>query len=155
MPPTNRQISEALLDDMEAHATDIAVAPVTKTFVSLAREFSHEEAERVASLIAGDGAPRFVIDLRHAFETTTAALARLIVLRQELLRAGRELFVYDLRDRCKGLYEINRLQDVLPLASSCPCFRAQTNARNGRDARKKKPGNSGIWRKNPIVEGRE
>jgi hypothetical protein len=44
-----------------------------------------------------------------------AGFARLILLRRELRRSGGDLCLRGLHDRVRGLYEINRLQRVLPL----------------------------------------
>jgi anti-anti-sigma regulatory factor len=46
--------------------------------------------------------------------TSTAALARLCLLRRKLLREGRELFIDGLQGRARSLYEICRLQRLLP-----------------------------------------
>ena len=59
-------------------------------------------------------APTVLLDLRWTTETTTAALARLILLRARLLRAGRDLMIVGLRGRAEALYEITRLTRILP-----------------------------------------
>jgi ABC-type transporter Mla MlaB component len=47
-------------------------------------------------------------------EVTTSAFARLVLLRRELRRQGRDLKLVGLRARAEKLYEINRLSQVLP-----------------------------------------
>jgi hypothetical protein len=41
-------------------------------------------------------------------------LAKLVILRGELLKAGRDLRIAGLEGRTKGLYEIYRLDQALP-----------------------------------------
>ena len=79
--------------------------------------FSHSEAARLFSqaLRLGD-AKEIVIDLSRAEDATTSAFAQLILLRRWLLKRGRELFLINLHSRAAGLFEVNRLQGVLPLA---------------------------------------
>ena len=55
-----------------------------------------------------------VIDMSAVEEATTSAFARLVLLRRELRRAGRDLRITGLRDRAARLYEISRLDTVLP-----------------------------------------
>jgi len=57
---------------------------------------------------------RIVVDLAEADRTTTAALARLVVIRGRLRRAGGDLRLTHLHGRTKSLYEINRLCELLP-----------------------------------------
>jgi anti-anti-sigma regulatory factor len=81
------------------------------------RVFSHAEASRLFSqaLARGD-AQQVVIDLRGAEDATTSAFAKLVLLRRLLLRRGRDLCLTNLHDRAAGLFEVNRLGDVLPTA---------------------------------------
>jgi anti-anti-sigma regulatory factor len=85
--------------------------------VPLGRVFSHAEAARLFSqaLTCGD-AQQVVIDLRGADDATTSAFAKLVLLRRLLLRCGRDLCLTNLRDRAAGLFQVNRLGDVLPTA---------------------------------------
>jgi len=77
--------------------------------------FSYKDACELAGLIARGGEPRMVVvDLERTSQTTTAALARLIVLRRNLMETGRDLRVLGLRGRASGLYEINRMGNLLP-----------------------------------------
>ena len=59
--------------------------------------------------------PRLVVlDLRRTSETTTAALARLVLLRGRLLKAGRDLRLVGLTGQAYALYETSRLSGLLP-----------------------------------------
>lgn len=80
------------------------------------RRFAHEDACRLSE-IAGKQTDRItvIIDLGLAEDATTSAFARLVLLRRELLRSGRDLRLTGLRDRVAGLYEIIRLASVLPV----------------------------------------
>ena len=98
-----------------ARKTPPVTVLIKKTFTPEVLHFSYEEADTVARMVAEGGTVQNVIDLRNAFETTTAAFARLIRLRLELVQVGRDLVVSGLRDRTRGLYEINKLDKLLPL----------------------------------------
>ena len=80
------------------------------------RELSHAEACRLVAQALDQAAKRIVIDLEQVEEATTSAFAQLILLRRSLLRSGRDLCLTGLRDRTAGLFEVNRLGSVLPLA---------------------------------------
>jgi len=82
------------------------------------RVFSHAEATRLFSqaLTTCGDAQQVVIDLSGAEDATTSAFAKLVLLRRLLLRCGRDLCLTNLRDRAAGLFEVNRLGDVLPCA---------------------------------------
>jgi hypothetical protein len=54
------------------------------------------------------------IRLHHVVETTTPALARLIALRCNLLRSGRDLRITGLHGQAEDLYRFNRMADLLP-----------------------------------------
>jgi ABC-type transporter Mla MlaB component len=84
--------------------------------VPRSERFSHEEACRVwrDALSDPDAASTVVIDLRNAREVTTAAFARLVLLRRRLRANGRDLRLTNLRGRAENLYEVNRLASVLP-----------------------------------------
>ena len=78
---------------------------------------SYSDALRIAEdLPSGCGARLIVVDVGRAEEATTAALARLILLRRELLQAGRDLRILGLRSQVEALYEICRLAGLLPRA---------------------------------------
>lgn len=77
---------------------------------------SHADACRLADWALGcaERARTVVIDLHRALDAETAAFARLVLLRRALLRRGRDLKLTGLRDRTAMLYEVNRLESVLP-----------------------------------------
>ena len=54
------------------------------------------------------------IGLHRVMETTTAALARLIALRCNLRRSGRDLMIAGLCGQAESLYEFNRMTTLLP-----------------------------------------
>lgn len=56
------------------------------------------------------------IDLSHLDDATTSAFAQLVLLRRMLLQQGRDLRLRGLQGRAARLYEIERLQTVLPRA---------------------------------------
>jgi hypothetical protein len=55
-----------------------------------------------------------VLDLRQTRETTTAALAGLILLRRRQIQAGGDLLLLGLTGKANYLYEILRLANILP-----------------------------------------
>jgi ABC-type transporter Mla MlaB component len=71
-----------------------------------------DEALRGARLDASGGT--VILDMSGVEEVTTSAFARLVLLRRELRRQGRDLKLIGLRARAEKLYEINRLNQVLP-----------------------------------------
>jgi anti-anti-sigma regulatory factor len=81
--------------------------------------FSHESACRIADIALNAASEQtIVIDLSAVREAATAAFTRLVLPRQELLRSGRNLRLKGLHDRPAGLYQIIRLNKVLPCAES-------------------------------------
>ena len=79
------------------------------------RYLSYHDAVAVASrAMEGAGAGTVLLDLQDTVETTTATLARLIVLRQELRRSGRDLLIAGLTGRAESLYQICRISRALP-----------------------------------------
>jgi ABC-type transporter Mla MlaB component len=80
-----------------------------------AHRFTHPEACRVFNA-AMDQAPgrTVVVDLSRAQDATTSAFARLVLLRRELRRHGRDLKLRGMHDRVAKLYEVSRLGSVLP-----------------------------------------
>jgi anti-anti-sigma regulatory factor len=78
--------------------------------------FAHPDAFRIFADVLGHLAARtVVIDLSVADDATTSAFARLVLLRRELLRMGCDLRIKGLRDRAARLYQVSRLDSVLPL----------------------------------------
>ncbi|HSI35192.1 MAG: hypothetical protein ACAI43_00840 [Phycisphaerae bacterium] len=78
--------------------------------------FTHRVAARVREqVLRKDAAKRIVIDLHEAEDAETSAFAELILLRRSLLRGGRDLRLTGLRERAAGVYEVNKLAEVLPV----------------------------------------
>jgi anti-anti-sigma regulatory factor len=91
-------------------ASERAIMPQTPCF-------AHPDAFRIfADVLEHQDAKTVVIDLSVAEDATTSAFARLVLLRRELLRQGSDLRLRGLRDRAARLYEVSRLNSVLPLA---------------------------------------
>ena len=86
------------------------------SIVPRSERFSHDDACRVCrdALKKDPDHSTVVIDLRHAREVTTAAFARLVLLRRRLRADGRDLRLTNLHERAESLYEVNRLSAVLP-----------------------------------------
>jgi anti-anti-sigma regulatory factor len=78
------------------------------------RCFSHAEACRLGNEAMNRPAKRVVIDLARVEDATTSAFAQLVILRRSLLALGRDLYLTGLRDRAAGLFQVNRLESVLP-----------------------------------------
>ena len=70
-----------------------------------------------------------VLDLRKTQETTTAALAGLIILRKRQIRAGGDLLLLGLTGKAQYLYEILRLTKILPRR---PCVSPRRGLRRGK-----------------------
>jgi anti-anti-sigma regulatory factor len=85
-------------------------------FVPQSGCFAHWDAYRLSTLALREApqSPTIVVDLSSVEEITTSAFARLILLRRQLLRQGRDLRLTGLHARAARHYEINRLQKVLP-----------------------------------------
>ena len=76
---------------------------------------SYAEALQIAERLPRDRPARMVlIDLEQTTEATTAGLARLILLRRQLIQAGGDLRIRGLCSRAEALYEICRLGRLLP-----------------------------------------
>jgi anti-anti-sigma regulatory factor len=81
-----------------------------------AERFCHEDAKAISKwVLSRHTAKTVVIDLSRANDATTAAFATLVVLRKKLLQNGRDLRVSGLRDRAENVFNVNRLQTILPL----------------------------------------
>jgi anti-anti-sigma regulatory factor len=65
---------------------------------------SHSEGDRV------------IVDLGQARDASSAAFARLVLLRRALLESGRDLCVTNLRERAADIYHLHKLDCVLPEA---------------------------------------
>jgi anti-anti-sigma regulatory factor len=89
--------------------------PLQTTIVHDAQIFSHEHADHVSRWVtAGNLARKVVLDLSRVECASTSAFARLVVLRRALLKDGRDIRLTNLRSQALGVYEVNRLTDVLP-----------------------------------------
>ena len=89
--------------------------PQELAIVLKSEQLSHTEACRISQIaLTIAHVKTVIIDLTRAADATTSAFARLVLLRQALLRAGRDLRLKGLRDCAASLYEINRLTGVLP-----------------------------------------
>ncbi len=76
---------------------------------------SHADASDIARVAMTAPAGQVVhLCLNGAADTSTAALARLIVLRRNLLSHGSDLRIVGLNGRARHLYDVNRLSSVLP-----------------------------------------
>ena len=80
--------------------------------------FTHGDACRIYDAALRAAARTIVVDLSLARDATTSAFARLVLLRRCLLRTGRDLRLIGLSDRAARLYEVSRLDQVLPLQAA-------------------------------------
>ena len=77
--------------------------------------FSYRDAADIAEQVHRDASSDLVlVDLVHTTEATTAAFARLVVLRRALRRFGGDLHLVHLHGRARKVYEINRMNELLP-----------------------------------------
>ena len=113
------------------------VAGTTMTIKHKGKRFSYYDAGRIAERAFTGGPVRTVlIDLERTHETTTAALARLIVFRRHLLKSGRDLCILGLRGRARGLYELCRLKNLLPQESRSDLSRPRRRTAEANPAEK-------------------
>ena len=89
---------------------------------------SHAEASRLALVAEASGAQSIILDMSRVLEATTPALARLILLRRELLQRGCDLRLAALRGQPAKLLEVHRLDSVLPRISDLPAEPRQPQA---------------------------
>ncbi|HEY7116116.1 MAG TPA: STAS domain-containing protein [Tepidisphaeraceae bacterium] len=92
------------------------VRPAHVKLMPRGRCFSHAEACHLSGQALRHDGKRVVIDLASVEDATTSAFAQLVLLRRSLLRIGRDLCLTGLRDRTAGLFQVNRLELVLPIA---------------------------------------
>ena len=91
----------------------IATIYSTRTYEE--NNFSYDNACQTAQRVMVSNNDRIArINFEGVTATTTSALARLILLRRHLLESGRDLRIVGLDGRAKALYEVNKLQGVLP-----------------------------------------
>lgn len=79
-----------------------------------AKSFSHAEACRLSEKAAARGTRTVVIDLSDCREASTSAFARIVLLRRELLEAGRDVCLAGLHGQPARLFEVHRLDGILP-----------------------------------------
>ena len=85
------------------------------TILPAASVLSHAEASRLADLAIGSTTnPVIVLDLSRCEEARTAAFARLVLLRRSLREQGRDLRLAGLHDQPARLFEVHRLEGILP-----------------------------------------
>lgn len=95
---------------------------------------THRDVMHMRSAIRDKPPGRVVVlDLRATTETTTAALAALILLRRERIAADGDLLILGLTGKAHYLYEILRLAKVLP-RRPCMSPRRHRQRRDGRDS---------------------
>lgn len=94
------------------------------TIVPAAQKLTHQEACRLANIAAAAQARSIILDLTRTSDASTAAFARLVLLRRELLKSGRDLRLAGLHDRPARLFEVHRLGGVLPRISDAPATAA-------------------------------
>ena len=99
---------------MLAKHPKLQVKQATIKLVPEGRCLSHAAVCRLVDQAMTRGARQVVIDLDRVDEATTSAFAQLVLLRRTLLALGRDLCLTNLRDRAAGLFEVNRLNAVLP-----------------------------------------
>ena len=88
----------------------------TTSIIARVKELSHQAVEELCSLVhAHQFGQTVVLDLKDTEDASTAAFARLVLLRRDLLKDGRDLRLRGLRDRAASIYRISRLSAVLPL----------------------------------------
>jgi ABC-type transporter Mla MlaB component len=88
----------------------------TQTTVTChSNHLSYKDACKIANQAsATSGHDTIRLELQRVVETTTAALARLIALRRNLRRSGRDLRIAGLHGQAENLYEFNRMAGLLP-----------------------------------------
>jgi len=97
-----------LMDTTPGRGREIAIVPD-------AGSLSHGEACRIAEVaIRRSDAETIVIVSERIEDPPPPASPRLVLLRRVLLKAGRDLRLVNLRDRAAHLFDITRLESVLP-----------------------------------------
>ena len=94
------------------------VAAGVRKVVSGTTRLSYHDAVNIAEQVRRGGACAMVLlDLDRTAEASTAAFARLIVLRGTLRKLGGDLHLVHLHGQARHVYEINRMGDLLPCES--------------------------------------
>ena len=89
-------------------------AAIGKVVLSLARDADAPCEDNAIALDRRQPKRRFCIDFSGCLDTTMQALAQLVVLRRHLLGLGCDLTMTGLQGRARSVYDVNRLQAVLP-----------------------------------------
>jgi hypothetical protein len=112
------------------------VATNSMTVVHESDRLSYADACEIARRVRSSGGLGIVrLDLTRTCDTETGALARLVVLRRDLRRAGGDLCIVGLRGRANALYEINRMSAWLPRREPrAPRSQRPAAGRDARDA---------------------
>ncbi len=91
------------------------VAEGVRTIRFRCENMSYHDADHLARVVRRQGdRGMIVLDLKQTTHTTTAALARLTVLRRNLLMTGGDLHLQHLRGRTRNVYDIHRMAGLLP-----------------------------------------
>jgi len=85
-----------------------------------ADHLTHDEACRLAACAQRSLAQTIIIDLSQSQDASTAAFARLVLLRRELLQSGRDVRLAGLQSRAARLFEVHRLDSILPRMAELP-----------------------------------
>ncbi len=75
---------------------------------------SYADVRRLESSILGSGRMTVLLDFAHVEDASTAALARLVVVRRKLLRSGCDLHILHLHGHARSVYEVARMDRLLP-----------------------------------------
>lgn len=79
-------------------------------------DFTYADACRIAVAVKKNRSGTVILlRLDSASNTSTAALARLVLLRRNLLAKGLDIEIGGLNGRAKAVYEITRMKYLLPL----------------------------------------
>lgn len=85
------------------------------TFKYPFRRLSYHDACHLAVRLRRHHPGRLILlDLANTCHTTTAALARLVALRRDLLKVGRDLWIVGLSGQAHHLYELTLMRHLLP-----------------------------------------
>jgi hypothetical protein len=80
-----------------------------------ATSLSYLDVVRIDSQIrCSESSGMVIVDLTNTSETSTAALAKLILVRRYLMKSGRDLCISGLAGQPGAMYRIYRLTNLLP-----------------------------------------
>ena len=93
---------------------------MVQSIIPDADRFSHEEAMAVyAEALQEFGQKKLImVDFDRVHDATTSGFARLVLLRKILRENGLDLYLVNLHDRVAQLYNVSRLDGILPQAQS-------------------------------------